>query len=108
MLLILLTKHSKDLGLFYQLRETACQPADLVLIMGSVHHHRTDMSLNSEFKKVCQWTDLTVAQILEICECEKEDFADDCAEDILMCLNDNGWDHPDDVACVGGYYGHAL
>ena len=41
MLLILLTKHSQDLGLSCQLVESACASADLVLILGSVHHHRT-------------------------------------------------------------------
>ncbi len=61
-----------------------------------------NMSLNSEFKKVCQWTDLSVAQILEICECDKEDFADDCAEDIMMCLNDNGFDTSERDSFVWG------
>ena len=61
-----------------------------------------DMSLHSELKKVCQWTNLSIAEILEICECEKEDFAEDCAEDIMMCLNDNGFDISDRDPFVWG------
>ena len=66
------------------------------------------MSINSELKKVCELTDLAVAEILEICECEMEDFADMDSGDIIQCIEDNGWEHPEDVSCIAGYYGHEL
>ena len=66
------------------------------------------MSINSELKKVCKKTDLTVEEILEICECEMEDFADMEWDEIVQCLEDNGWEHPELSTCVAWYYGHEL
>lgn len=66
------------------------------------------MSINSELKKVCKLTDLTVAEILEICECEMEDFVDMDSDEIVQCLEDNGWEYPEDVPCVAGYYGREI
>jgi hypothetical protein len=62
------------------------------------------MSINSELKKVCKLTDLTVAEILEICECEMEDFVDMDSGDIVRCLEDNGWEHPELSAYAEGFY----
>ena len=76
------------------------------LTESSIHH--TDMSINSELKKVCKLTDLTVDEILSISESEMEDFIDMDSDEILIVLEDNGWEYPEDVACVAGYYGHEL
>ena len=61
------------------------------------------MSVKSELKKVCKWTDLTVEEILEICECEMEDFVDMESDEIMQCLEDNGWEHPESVYADGFY-----
>lgn len=66
------------------------------------------MSIKSELKKVCKLTDLTVEEILEICECEMEDFIDMESDEIIQCLEDNGWEHPELSACVAGYYGREI